>query len=58
MGSSFDDYCAFLPASQPIDVSTEDTKAVNEVSKLSIAHGIIVNQDCVVKENSNFSESR
>lgn len=57
MGSSFDDYCAFLPASQPVDVSTEDRKAVNEVSKLSIAHEIIVNQDFVVKED-DFSESR
>nr|XP_048284146.1 T-complex protein 11 X-linked protein 2-like isoform X1 [Myodes glareolus] len=44
-------------ASQPVDVSTEDRKAVNEVSKLSIAHETIVNQDFMVKENNNFSES-
>lgn len=57
MGSSFEDSCDFLPVSQSVDLSTEDRKAVNEVSKLSIAHEIIVNQDFVVKEK-DFSESR
>ena len=57
MGSSFDDYCAFLPASQPVDLSPEDRKSVNEVSKLNISHESMVNQDVVEKEN-DFSESR
>lgn len=57
MGSSFDDYCAFLPASQRVDLSTEDRKSVNEVSKLNISHESMVNQDVVEKEN-DFSESR
>ncbi|XP_007646656.1 T-complex protein 11 X-linked protein 2 [Cricetulus griseus] len=39
------------PASQPVVISTENIETVTDVSKLSIAHEIIVNQDFVVKEN-------
>ncbi|XP_021484766.1 T-complex protein 11 X-linked protein 2-like [Meriones unguiculatus] len=39
------------PESQPAVLSTEDIETVNEVSKLSIAHEIIVNQNFVVEEN-------
>ncbi|XP_055464278.1 T-complex protein 11 X-linked protein 2-like [Psammomys obesus] len=39
------------PESQPAILSTEDIETVNEVSKLSIAHEIIVNQNFVVEEN-------
>ncbi|KAM7338607.1 hypothetical protein ACRRTK_002091 [Alexandromys fortis] len=44
-------------ASQRVDLSTEDRKSVNEVSKLNISHESMVNQDVVEKEN-DFSESR
>ncbi|XP_052591942.1 T-complex protein 11 X-linked protein 2-like [Peromyscus californicus insignis] len=39
------------PVSQPVVLSTEDIETANEVSKLSIAHEIVVNQDFVVQEN-------
>ncbi|OBS74166.1 hypothetical protein A6R68_15296, partial [Neotoma lepida] len=36
---------------KPVVLSTEEIETANEVSKLSIAHEIIVNQDFVVHEN-------
>ncbi|XP_036031280.1 T-complex protein 11 X-linked protein 2-like [Onychomys torridus] len=39
------------PVSQPVELSTEDIETANEVSKLSIAHEIVVNQDFAVQEN-------
>ncbi|XP_059105914.1 T-complex protein 11 X-linked protein 2-like [Peromyscus eremicus] len=39
------------PVIQPVVLSTEDIETANEVSKLSIAHEIVVNQDFAVQEN-------
>ncbi|XP_031232088.1 T-complex protein 11 X-linked protein 2-like isoform X2 [Mastomys coucha] len=39
------------PENQPAAVSNEDIGKVNEISKLSIAHEIVVNQDFAVEKN-------
>lgn len=52
VGSLFTDLYAFFPASQPEVRSVTDLiETVNEISKLSIAHEIVVNQDFYMEDS-------